>query len=272
MSSCNDRNEKLTNALSKSVYNLIGARKKIPISFSGGIDSYITAALAKKYSNPILYTIGNLTAKDILYSKIASKSLGCPLEIINLTDGNIENGIRNTIKLIGQKNSLDVLIATSFYLIAERISKDDFDVCLSGQGADELFFGYDKYRRALADGNNPNDLRNKDLIELEDLFLNREYKIFENFNLKLLSPFFDEEVKKIGIQIEREHNLRDANDDLRKHTLREIARDLGAPPEIIARKKKAFQYGSGILQNIRKISKEKNLPSSLNAYLEYIKK
>lgn len=272
MKLCSTKNEQLTNALSKSVSTLIGTRKNIPISFSGGIDSYIIAALTKKHSNPILYTIGDFTSKDVIYSKIASKTLECPLKIINLTNENIENAIKNTIKLIGRKNSLNILIATSFYLIAERISKDGFDVCLSGQGADELFFGYDKYRRALAEGRNPDDLRNKDLMELKDLLLNREYKIFDNFNLKFLSPFFDDEVKKIGIQIEREHNLIDANDDLRKHTLRKIACDLGAPPEIVSRKKKAFQYGSGILQNIRNMSKEKGLPPSLNAYLEYVKK
>jgi len=54
--------------------------------------------------------------------------------------------------------------------------------------------------------------------------------------------------------------------------LREIALDLGAPSEIINRKKKALQYGSGILRDIKRISKEKGLSSSLNAYLEYIRK
>ena len=64
--------EELFKALSKSALDLVGKRKEVPISFSGGVDSYITAALVKNYSNPILYTIGNAESKDIDYSKIAS--------------------------------------------------------------------------------------------------------------------------------------------------------------------------------------------------------
>lgn len=264
--------ELLLKSLSKSISELVKKREYVPVSFSGGIDSYITAALVKKYSNPILYTIGNDDSKDLLYSKIASKSLECPLEIINLSDKDIINGIEKTIQIIGADNSLDVLIGATFYLIAKRINQNSFDICLSGQGADELFFGYDKYRRALARGEDPIDLRDKDVADLEVILSKREYKIFDSFEIKFKSPFLDDEVKKIGMQIEREYNLKDSNDDLRKHVLREIALELEAPPEIINRKKKALQYGSGILEDIRRISKEQGLAPSLNAYIESTKK
>ncbi|MEN6379164.1 MAG: asparagine synthase C-terminal domain-containing protein [Methanofastidiosum sp.] len=264
--------ELLLNSLSKSVSELAEKKEYVPVSFSGGVDSFIVSALVNKYSNPILYTIGNENSKDLYYSKIASKSLDCPLEIIELSDEEIIKGIERTIELIGADNSLDALIGSTFFLIAKRIDQDNFDICLSGQGADELFFGYDKYRRALAKGENPIDLRNKDVVELGKILSKREYKIFDSFGIKFMSPFLDEEVKKIGMQIEREYNLKNSDDDLRKHILREIAQDLGAPPEIINRKKKALQYGSGILDDVRRISKENGFAPSLNAYLESIKK
>lgn len=264
--------EELFKALSKSALDLVGKRKEVPISFSGGVDSYITAALVKNYSNPILYTIGNAESKDIDYSKIASESLECSLEIISLSDEDIVKGIEGTIGIIGRENSLDILIGTTFYLIAKRINQDRFNICLSGQGADELFFGYDKYRRAMAKGEDPDGLRNKDVMGLGEILNKREYKIFGNFGIKFLSPFLDENVRKIGLQIERHYNLKNSSDNLRKHLLREIAHDLGAPPEIVNRKKKALQYGSGILDDVRRISREKGLAYSLNAYLESIKK
>ena len=264
--------ELLLKFLSKSVSELVGKKEYVPVSFSGGVDSFITAALVKKYSNPILYTIGNENSKDLFYSRLASESLESEIRIINLSDEEIVKGIEKTIEIIGAGNSLDVLIGSTFYLIAKRINQDNFDICLSGQGADELFFGYDKYRRALAKDENPTDLRNRDVAELGDILSKREYKIFGSFDIRFLSPFLDDEVKKIGIQIEREYNLKSSDDDLRKHNLREIALELGGPPEIINRKKKALQYGSGILEDVRRISKEKGLAPSLNAYLESIKK
>ena len=267
-----EKKELLLKSLSKSIEALVDNKDYVPVSFSGGVDSYITAALVKKYSTPILYTIGNDDSKDLFYSKIASESLESEIRIINYSDKDLVEGIKKTIEIIGADNSLDVLIGSTFYLIAKRINQDDFDICLSGQGADELFFGYDKYRRALAKGEDPTGLRDKDVADLEVILSKREYKIFDSFGIKFLSPFLDEEVKKIGMQIEREYNLKNSDDDLRKHTLRDIALELGAPIDIINRKKKALQYGSGILDDVRRISKEKGLAPSLNAYLESIKK
>jgi len=264
--------ELLLKSLSKSIARLVEDKDYVPVSFSGGIDSYITAALVKKHSTPILYTIGNESSKDLFYSKVASESLESEIRIINYSDKDLVESIKKTIEIIGASNSLDVLIGSTFYLIAKRIKQDDFDICLSGQGADELFFGYDKYRRALAKGEDPIDLRNKDVSELEVILSKREYKIFGSFEIKFMSPFLDKEVKKIGMQIEREYNLKNSDDDLRKHTLREITLELGAPLEIINRKKKALQYGSGILDDVRRISKEKGLAPSLNVYLESVKK
>ena len=251
------KKELLLNSLSKSISGLVEKREYVPVSFSGGIDSFIVAALVKKCSNPILYTIGNESSKDLFYSKIASKSLECPLEIINLSDKDIINGIEKTIEVIGAGNSLDVLIGSTFYLIAKRINQDSFGICLSGQGADELFFGYDKYRRALAKGEIRTNLRNKDVIELEDILSKREYKIFESFGIKFMSPFLDEDVKKIGMEFEREYNLKSSNDELRKHILREIALELGAPLEIINRKKKALSMAQAYLMTLEEYLKKK---------------
>lgn len=264
--------ELLLKSLSKSVSELAGNRKFVPVAFSGGVDSFIVASLVKKYSNPILYTIGNENSNDLFYSKLASEFLDAEFKIINLSDRDITSGIEKTIEIIGTGNSLDVLIGTTFFLIAKRITQDSIDICLSGQGADELFYGYDKYRRALIKGEDPTILRNSDVMALEGILSRREYKIFGSFDIKFLSPFLDKEVKKIGMGIDRKYNLKDSDDTLRKHVLREIALELGAPTEITNRKKKALQYGTGILEDIRRISKEQGLAPSLNAYLESIKK
>lgn len=264
--------QSLLESLSQSVSGLVDRNKEVPISFSGGVDSYVVAALAKKYSSPILYTIGNSDSLDVLYSEIASETLGAPLKLIEYDEAEVINGINETIKIINSDNSLDALIGVTFYLIAKKINHDGFGICLSGQGADELFYGYDKYRRALTEGKDPTILRNKDVLELDNILEKREYKIFKSFNIEFLSPFLDERVKKIGMKMDITENIKGHEDSLRKHMLREIALELGAPKEIVSRRKKAMQYGSGMLDKIREISKKQGLAPSLNAYLESLKK
>ncbi|HNZ87162.1 MAG TPA: asparagine synthase-related protein [Methanofastidiosum sp.] len=261
----------LFESLAKSVSESIENNKETAISFSGGVDSFIVAALAKEYSNPTLYTIGGKNSLDVLYSKIASETLGVPLKIIDLDEQNIIEGINKTKEIIDPSNNFDVLIGVTFFLIAKKIHDDGFHICLSGQGADELFYGYDKYRRALIEGKDPTVLRNKDVQELNEILENREFKIFRHFNIDFFSPFLDEKVKKIGMEININENLKGEEDIVRKHTLREIALKLGAPKEIANRRKKAMQYGSGILEEIRRISKKKGFAPSLNAYLDSIK-
>jgi len=58
----------------------------------------------------------------------------------------------------------------------------------------------------------------------------------------------------------------DDDDNLRKCILREIAKDIGVPSEIVRRPKKAAQYGSGIHKIlVKKVLRDENYKNKLEA-------
>jgi len=64
------------------------------------------------------------------------------------------------------------------------------------------------------------------------------------------------------------YKLDDGEDNLRKCILREIAKDLGVPLEIVRRPKKAAQYGSGIHKIlVKKVLRDENYKNKLEANL-----
>jgi asparagine synthase (glutamine-hydrolysing) len=67
-------------------------------------------------------------------------------------------------------------------------------------------------------------------------------------------PFLSKEFVEIGLKIPVILKIKSSTDFLRKHILRKIALTLDIPAEVIISRKKAFQYGSSIHKNYKKLT------------------
>jgi asparagine synthase (glutamine-hydrolysing) len=75
--------------------------------------------------------------------------------------------------------------------------------------------------------------------------------------VELRVPFLDKDIIDLALDIPGIYKIKDNEDILRKHILRDVAKSIGVPGYIADRPKKAAQYGSGI----NKILKKKALRS-----------
>ena len=132
----------------------IRLRADVPIGvlISGGIDSSLVAAFARKNGqirnkNIIFYTANSPNSKDIKYAKIIANSLGIKLKIIDIPYDS--KGISNFREMIKQYEIPMPLggAANSAYYLFSKISEDGVKVVLDGTGGDELFAGYYKEYR-----------------------------------------------------------------------------------------------------------------------------
>ncbi|MDE0741300.1 MAG: KEOPS complex subunit Pcc1 [Candidatus Poseidoniia archaeon] len=236
------RLEILSNAIDIAVKD--SCNKAITVAFSGGIDSTLVAFLAKKYSDVELIAVGTPKSHDLEAAKTAAEMIEMDLTIIEIEPKEMVIEGFNMQKEINLK-AIEVEFMLPFWIAAKN-SKNSILMC--GQGADELFGGYARFRKEGI----VNDL-SKEVDDLNKRLKNREKKITEIFDLELSCPYLSENVVEAANSFSDEERIGDVG----KVPLRQAAQKLGLPKEIANRKKKAAQYGSGSQKAIRDIIKHK---------------
>jgi asparagine synthase (glutamine-hydrolysing) len=128
-------------------------RSDVPygLFFSGGVDSScLLAAMARESQHPIItYTAGfdsQSVADETLDARRIAEAVGAKYSEVRITQNDFWNELP-TIAAALDDPCADYAIIPS-YILARQASKD-VKVVLSGEGGDELFAGYGRYRRAL---------------------------------------------------------------------------------------------------------------------------
>lgn len=247
--------ENLQNALISAIRSQVEGQD-IAVSFSGGLDSGLVAAIAKEYARSVtLYTSGKDKSYDVVMAQEMSEQLGLPWLHIPLTEENIEPRLREMISITGTSSPLTLSFELPLFFVCRTVREK---YVLGGQGSDELFAGYSKYV-----GMSEEELdraRKADLGKLISSTIPHETKIADHYGKKILYPYLD---SLVTMQVNA-MNLKDlmpADTDHRKMLLREIARNLGYP-FIAEKKKKAAQYGSGTMDLVRKVASDKGMTYS----------
>jgi len=140
--------EKAKSKLKTLLQESVGLRmvSDVPVAslLSGGLDSSIVTLLAKKL-NPNLHTfsIGFDTTNELPYAKLVADRLGTEHHEIQIDKDSmlkyIEDMIYHMDEPIGDPGFLPI------FVLSKEVSKFN-KVVLSGDGADEIFTGYDRYK------------------------------------------------------------------------------------------------------------------------------
>lgn len=213
--------------------------KNITISFSGGIDSTLVAFLAKKYTKVELIAVGVRGSHDLEAAKSAAKLINLDLTIKEMSDADIlseASTLQKKLKL----TQFEVGFMLPFWMVAKNARNSTL---MCGQGADEVFGGYARFREA----KNHSDL-DKETKDLLEIIPKREKEITKVFGLELSCPYLSKEVIEASKLYSHEQHIGLKG----KEKLRESAIKLGLPSEIANRKKKAAQYGSGIQKVLKR--------------------
>ena len=240
--------QKVIKEVAEILINSISTIKQseVTVSFSGGIDSSFLAFLIKKYNpnvkNIELVYAGLKDTADYKFSLKASKLIDLPLVQYILDEKLVVQYSQELRKLINTEDIIEVSYLFPFFAVCKRAK---YKTVVIGQGADELFLGYHKFKKNLE---NANELSKKMYQDLKDIVDQREHKIASNFNKLLLMPYLYYNLGEYVMSLDSRYK----NDGKEvKIILREVAKYLGLPDEIANRPKKAAQYGSGVWKIIK---------------------
>jgi len=244
-----DFREKIFEAVKNIDQNDLG------IAFSGGVDSSILAKSCKDLGKKItLLTVGFSSLRDVEASKEISEKLGLNLihEIIPLEE--LEDGIKSVLSIIKFDRLVLLENSVCFYYVFKAASQHGIETVLSANGMDELFCGYNLYRKYADDEEKTREIMSV-LVETAKRDKAEIDKVAALWNVNYKCPFLSESFIDFAIKIPLQYKIKGKDDELRKHILREVALKMGIPRSAAMRRKKAFQYSSGIHKAIAKLAR-----------------
>ena len=247
--------EKLHEQIILAIENMIKPQK-IGVAFSGGVDSSLMAKICSDLGFEVtLLTLGFESSHDIEFSK---KIAGL-LRLKHITYAIEEEQFQQIAKETQNEISTDNLSwnenCIAFHYVSKLAQKNGIDKVLTSNGIDELFCGYNAYREVVDDGQNAIMTIMESKLENEIKMMKEVNRISSKFGVKILQPLLSEDFIEFAKSMPMDEKIKNRDDLVRKHIIRQLALSVGVPSESALKRKKALQYGSLIHKNLMKIRK-----------------
>ncbi|HTY74875.1 MAG TPA: asparagine synthetase B, partial [Candidatus Nanoarchaeia archaeon] len=253
---------RLQKLLQKSVLQRVTGQKEVAVAFSGGLDSSIVASLAK--NTGVGVQLIHVSMKDQPETEEAIKAaeqLELPLHVHLFNEPDVERDIHEVVGIVEEPDPIKAAVGVPFFWNAQKASAEGLHVMLAGQGADELFGGYQRYvNEYILDGDNAvRRTMFHDVNVIHESNIERDEKVCNYFDVELRLPFGSFAVAKFAMSLPTELKFERKADSLRKLTLRKAADNIGIPKNIADKPKKAVQYSTGINNVLKRIAKRHGL-------------
>ena len=220
--------------------NAVNECKSDWIALSGGLDSSILAHL-RKDQKPQTMTIitKDFLGTDLTFAQIIAKHLGLPLSLIQVSMEEVLDSINETIKILGNYNDIEIRNSIVPYIYLTTLKKKGVDSVITGDGADEVFAGYNFLLKK------SDEEIGEELKRIKKIMHFPSKEIARSLNMKVETPFLNEELIKFSddIEISKKINSKEG-EKFGKWILRETFEKY-LPNNITWREKSPMQDGSG---------------------------
>ncbi|WP_299097686.1 asparagine synthase B [uncultured Winogradskyella sp.] len=244
-------------ALEDAVHRQLMSDVPYGVLLSGGLDSSVTSAIAKKYSQrrieaddkeqawwPQLhsFSVGLEGSPDLAAARKVADHIGTVHHEIKFT---IQEGLDAIKDVIYQLETYDITTiraSTPMYLMARVIKSMGIKMVLSGEGADELFGGYLYFHKAP----NAREFHEETVRKLSKLHMYdclRANKSLAAWGIEGRVPFLDKEFMDVAMRINPEDKMiKDGR--IEKWVVRKAFEDM-LPESVAWRQKEQFSDGVG---------------------------
>ncbi len=250
--------KKLSELLVESVRKRSGDVKSVAIAYSGGVDSAVLASSCRLAGLEVkLFTVAVKDNAELQYARQSAKALEMPLTVKQYSLSDLERSVPDVIWRTEKTDLMNLCIAVPVFWASKLAAEDEFAVIFAGQGADELFGGYDRYITSYQrDGpEKANDMMMRDVQRIAELNLERDDQATAGTKAELRLPFCDWSLVKYGLALPIRLKIGGTEEHLQKLVLRKVAHLQGIPAFISDKPKRAVQYSTGVAASIRLLAR-----------------
>lgn len=247
----------LRSALEGAVHRQLMSDVPYGVLLSGGLDSSIISAVAKRYAArrieddskteawwPQLHSfaVGLKDAPDLIAARKVAEYIGTVHHEIHFTVEEALDALSDVIYHIETYDVTTVRASTPMYLLARFIKSMGVKMVLSGEGSDELFGGYLYFHKAPdARAFHEETVRKLDRLHLYDCL--RANKSLAAWGVEGRVPFLDKEFIDVAMRLNPQDKMC-GNGKIEKHILRKAFEDY-LPESVVWRQKEQFSDGVG---------------------------
>lgn len=247
----------LRQALEDSVKRQLMSDVPYGVLLSGGLDSSLTAAIAKSYAGKRIesdseedawypqlhsFAIGLVGSPDLAASRTVAQKIGTIHHEVTFTVQEGLDAIRDVVYHLETYDITTIRASTPMYLLARVIKSMGIKMVLSGEGADEIFGGYLYFHKAPdAEAFHEETVRKLSKLHLYDNL--RANKSLAAWGVEGRVPFLDKEFIDVAMRLNPTDKMCGGG-KIEKHILRETFENY-LPEEVAWRQKEQFSDGVG---------------------------
>lgn len=249
--------DSLRDALESAVHRQLMSDVPYGVLLSGGLDSSITSAIAKKYSQKRIenndktdawwpqlhsFSVGLKGSPDLIAAQKVADYIGTIHHEIIFTIQEGLDAIKDVIYNLETYDITTIRASTPMYLMARVIKSMGIKMVLSGEGADEIFGGYLYFHKAPnAKEFHDETVRKMNKLHMYDCL--RANKSLAAWGIEGRVPFLDKEFIDVAMRINPDDKMINSQ-RMEKWVLRKAFEDY-LPESIVWRQKEQFSDGVG---------------------------
>lgn len=247
----------IRDALEAAVHRQLMSDVPYGVLLSGGLDSSVTSAIAKKYSQKRIesddtseawwpqlhsFSVGLEGSPDLAAAKKVAAHIGTVHHEIKFTIQEGLDAIKDVIYNLETYDITTIRASTPMYLMARVIKSMGIKMVLSGEGADELFGGYLYFHKAP----NAKEFHEETVRKLKKLHMYdclRANKSLAAWGIEGRVPFLDKEFMDVAMRINPQDKMING-ERMEKWVVRK-AFESYLPESVAWRQKEQFSDGVG---------------------------
>ncbi|WKB80455.1 asparagine synthase B [Cellulophaga lytica] len=249
--------KEIKEALEAAVHRQLMSDVPYGVLLSGGLDSSVTSAIAKKYSQKRIesgdtkdawwpqlhsFSVGLEGSPDLAAAQKVADHIGTVHHEIKFTIQEGLDAIRDVVYNLETYDITTIRASTPMYLMARVIKSMGIKMVLSGEGADELFGGYLYFHKAPS----PQEFHEETVRKLDKLHMYdclRANKSLAAWGIEGRVPFLDKEFMDVAMRINPKDKMING-ERMEKWVVRKAFEDM-LPESVAWRQKEQFSDGVG---------------------------